>query len=323
MPSDPENERFHLFEGLTQFLVQVSHEAPLVLFIDDLQWASSLELVCHFSRNIGNQRVVMLSCYRDDVLKHNATLYNTVLAMNRERLFHSLSIEPLGQKEVAQLVFQRVNGATDPQLMGIVYQKTKGNPLFVEELLRLLQERQAFARTETGWQLKEPAAVETPESVKAVIIEHLERLGKDAEELLQTASVIGREFPLRVLGELVERDEKLLVEVMDRCEGARLIFPKRVPGEEIYSFAHDLMHEALYESIGTAQRRRHHLRVGQAMEKLYAPGLEDRYDALVHHFFEGNDLGKVVGYGELAAGRAISVHAYGKVVHLLDQVLEA
>jgi tetratricopeptide (TPR) repeat protein len=83
------------------------------------------------------------------------------------------------------------------------------------------------------------------------------------------------------------------------------------------------MQEALYESIGTAQRRRHHLRVGQAIEKLYAPRLEDRYDLLVHHFFEGNDLGKVAEYGELAAGRAIDVHAYGKAVHLLDQVLEA
>jgi tetratricopeptide (TPR) repeat protein len=207
--------------------------------------------------------------------------------------------------------------------MEVVYQKTEGNPFFVEELLRLLQERKALAHTEAGWQLKEPAAVETPESVKAVIIEHLEQLGNEAQELLQTASVIGREFPLRVLGELVERDEKLLVEVMDRCEGASLIFPKRVPGEEIYSFAHDLMQEALYESIGTAQRRRHHMRVGQAIEKLYAPRLEDRYDLLVHHFFEGNDLGKVVEYGELAAGRAISVHAYGKAVRLLDQVLEA
>ncbi len=320
--SDPESERLLLFEGLTQFFIHVSQEAPLVLFLDDLQWAPSIELLHHLSQNIGNQRLLTLAAYRDDELKENPGLWRTVLAMNRNRLFHPLPVNPLEEKEVEQMVSQRVEGASDSQLVEVVYHKTEGNPFFVEELLRLLQERKAIVHTEAGWQLKEPGSLETPESVKAVINEHLERLGKDAEELLRMASVIGREFPLGLLRELVDQSEETLIEVMDRCERAGLIDSKQVPGEEMYSFTHDLMQEALYESIGSARRRRHHLRTGQAIEKLYGTRLEARYDALAHHFFEGNSLEKAAEYGELAARRAISVHSYGKAVRLLEQTLD-
>ena len=320
---DPESERFFLFEGITQFLIRASEEDPLVLFLDDLQWASSIDLLHHLSQKIGNQRILVLGAYRDDELKQTPPLQRTLLAMNRQRLFHPLPVEALKQTEVAQLVSQRVNGATDAQLVGLIYNKTEGNPFFAEELLRLLQERKAIDRTEAGWRLKDLESVEIPESVKAVITEHLERLGEDAVELLQIASVIGRQFPLRLLRELVDKKEEAVVKVLDRCETAGLVVSHQARGEEIYNFTHDLLQETLYESIGPAQRRRHHLRIGQAVEKLYSTRLEERYDALANHFFEGNNLGKVVDYGGLAAERAFRVHAYGKAVQLLEQVLEA
>jgi DNA-binding winged helix-turn-helix (wHTH) protein/tetratricopeptide (TPR) repeat protein len=319
---DPDDERFRLFEGLTQFFIHLSRESPLALFLDDVQWASSIDLLHYLSRSIGSQKVLTLAAYRDDELKERPNLPSTVLAMNRERLFHPLPLKPLEQTEVAQLMSRTLEKNITSQLVDVIYRKTEGNPFFVEEVLRLLQERRAFVETDQGWEVKEPASLETPESVKAIINERLERLGKDAEEQLRMASVIGREFPLELLRQVIGESEDKLVEVMDRCEAAGLIIPKREPGQEIYGFTHDLMYEALYESIGTARRKRQHLSIGQAIETLYAKKLEDRYDALAHHFFEGNDLEQALHYSELAAERAISVHAYNRAVRLLEHALE-
>ena len=322
-PRNSEIETTHLLEAWTHLFVQISREVPLVLFLDDVQWASSLELLHHLTRNIGNQRVLALVAYRDDELKMNASPWKTVLAMNRERLFHPLPLESLEQKEVAQLISQKIERTIAPHLVDVLYQRTRGNPFFVEEVLRLLQERKVVVDTEAGVDLRESALLEMPESVKTVINERVESLGKNAVELLRMASVIGREFPLRVLEELAGKQENELIGAMDRCDKYGLIHSSSGLGEEKYAFTHDLLQEALYESIGPARRRRYHLRIAQVIEKLYAARLEDRYEILVYHFREGNDLENAVIYSHRAGVKAASHFAYREAVLYFEQALGA
>lgn len=322
-PQESEIERIRLLEAWTHLFVQLSREAPLALFLDDVQWAGSLELLHHLASNIGNQRVLALVAYRDDELRMNPNLWKTVLAMNRERLFHPLPLEPLEQKEVAQLIAQKVEKTIASHLVDVIYQRTRGNPFFVEEFLRLLQERKVIVDTEAGVDLRESASLEMPESVKAVINERVERLGKNAVELLRMASVIGREFPLRVLEEFAGDQEEELIGVTDRCERYGLIHSSSGLGEEKYAFTHDLLQEALYESIGPARRRRDHLRIAQVIEKLYASRLEDRYESLAYHFREGNDLEKAVIYSHRAGVKAALHCAYREAVLHFEQALGA
>ena len=322
-PQDSEVERTRLFEAWTHLFVQISMEAPLVLFLDDAKWAGSLELLHHLARNIGNQRILALVAYRDDELEMNPSPWKTILAMNRERLFHPLPLEPLEQKEVAQLISQKVEKTITPHLVDIIYQRTRGNPFFVEEVLRLLHERKVVVDTDAGVDLKEPASLAMPESVKTVINERVERLGKDAMELLRMASVIGREFHLRVIEEFAGDQEEKLISVMDRCERYGLVRSNSGLGEEKYAFTHELLQEALYETIGPARRRRYHLRIGQVIEKLYASRLEDKYESLAYHFREGNDLEKTVIYSHRAGVKAASHFAYREAVLYFEQALRA
>jgi DNA-binding winged helix-turn-helix (wHTH) protein/predicted ATPase len=320
---DSEIERTRLFEAWTHLFVQISREAPLVLFFDDVQWAGSLELLHHLASNIGNQRILALVACRDDELEMNPSLWKTILAMNRERLFHPLPLEPLEQRGVARLISQKVEKTITPHLVDVVYQRTRGNPFFVEEVLRLLQERKVIVDTEAGVDLKESVSLAMPESVKTVINERVERLGKDAVELLRMASVIGREFPLRVLEEFTGKQEEELIGVMDHCERYGLIHSSSGLGEEKYAFTHDLLQEALYETIGPARRRRYHLRIAQVVEKLYASRLEEQYEALAYHFYEGNDLEKAVIYSHRAGVKAASHFAYREAVPYFEQALRA
>jgi predicted ATPase len=193
----------------------------------------------------------------------------------------------------------------------------------VEEVLRLLQERKVIVDTGAGVDLKESASLAMPESVKTVINERVERLGKDAVELLRMASVIGREFPLRVLEEFAGKQEEELIGVMDHCERYGLIHSSSGLGEERYAFAHDLLQEALYETIGPARRRRYHLRIAQVIEKLYASRPEDWYEALAYHFHNGNDVEKAVIYSHRAGVKAASHCAYREAVLYFEQALDA
>ena len=322
-PQDSEIERSHRLEAWTHLFIQISREAPLVLCLDDVQWAGSLELLPHLARNIGNQRVLMLVAYRDDELKISPTLAKTVLEMNRERLFHPLPLDPLEQDEVAQLISQKIENTMAPRLVEVIYQRTHGNPFFVEEFLRLLQERKLIVHTAAGVDLREAASLELPESVKAVISERVERLGKNAVELLRMASVIGREFPLRVLEEFAGQKEEDVIGVMDGCEEAGVIASMREMGEEKYAFTHDLLQEALCESIGPARRRRYHLHIGEITEKLYAARLEDWYEALAYHFQKGNEVEKAVTYSHRSGVKAASHHAYREAVLHFEQALRA
>lgn len=320
---DPEAERNRLFDDLIEFLIQASREAPLVLFLDDLQWAPSVEPLRHLSEQIGNQPILTLAAYRDSELRENPSLWRTVLEMNRQRLFFPLPLKPLDQKGVAELLSQRVEGMTDSQLSELLYWKTQGNPFFLEELISLLQRRDVLVQTKTGWRLRDNASLEIPDSVKALVTEHLERLGKEAEELLRMAAVIGREFPSCLLREVMGWEEERIVTILDRCETARLVISRQMQAEEIYYFTHDLLQESLYDGIGRAQRRRQHLRIGQAIEELYAGRLEDRYDALAHHFCAGNNLTKAVEYCALAARAAAGVYAHDKAIVYFEQALSA
>jgi DNA-binding winged helix-turn-helix (wHTH) protein/tetratricopeptide (TPR) repeat protein len=320
---DAQSERLRLFDALTQFVVQVSRETPLVVFLDDLQWADSIEPLRHMASRIQDVQILVLAAYREDQLKEDSGLWQIVLDMNRERLFYSLRLRPLERIEVEQFISSVLRGGAGPPLVDMIYTKTGGNPFFVEEFLRLLLDSKAIVFADTGWELIDQSFLKTPESVKTVITERLGRLGTHAHELLKIASVIGRDFSLTLLNKLVGYQEETIVDLLDSCESSHLITSQLKAGEETYTFSHDLMQESLYESIGPARRRRQHLLVGQALEKLNSGTLEEHYDALAYHFNNGTDVEKAFTYSQLAGRRASAQFAYGKAAKYFEQVLEA
>lgn len=320
--NEPEAERSRRFEAIKMLFVRLSRDRPLVLFLDDLHWAPSIEMVHHLARGLEGERILVVAAYRDQEVREHPHLSQTILAMNRERLFHHLPIKPLAQNEVGDLIANLVDDTIIPQVAQMVFQKTEGNPFFVEELIRLLLERGAISETEGGWEVGDVDSWPLPDSLKLVIDERLERVGGGAEEVLAIASIIGREFPLRLLVELVEDEEDALIDIMDRCEEAGLVSSSLVGGEETYGFTHDLIQEALYKGIGPARRRRRHLRVGQSIEAIYSDTLDERSQVLAYHYLEGGDTTKALEYSVKAGEKAWQSSSWELAVSHLETALE-
>ncbi|UCE16315.1 MAG: tetratricopeptide repeat protein, partial [Candidatus Bathyarchaeota archaeon] len=324
----PEGERLRLFKAVTHFFINASKEAPLVLFLDNLQWAdlSTMQLLHHLGQSLRPERLTIVGAYRDLELKEREALSGCLLDMNRERLFHALPLKRLETSEVGVMVRQTFGDKVPPKLTKLVYEKSGGNPFFVEEILRSLAEERMIQPGEKGWIVPDVSRIRIPETIKAVVTQRLKRLDEACQRTLGLAAVVGREFDFQVLKEITGLEENQLVNHLDECLMNGLIQERRVPTGETYAFVDNQVRDVLYEGVSTVRRRRYHLQIGQILEKLHAKNLEEHADELAHHFEEGRDNAKALEYFLKAGDMARKVYAneeassyFESALNLLDR----
>ena len=142
-PLYPDMERDRLFEAVSQFISHISEIAPLVVVLDDLQWAdpSSLLLLQYLTRGIYRENLLLLGSYRDSEVEENNPLSPVLAELNRARLLQSVQLKRLSNDDVAQLIRQIFSQSEVPKdFCDRVYEKTGGNPFFVEEVIAALKE---------------------------------------------------------------------------------------------------------------------------------------------------------------------------------------
>jgi len=262
-----------------------------------------------------------MGAYRDLELKEKEALSRCLLNMNRERLFQALPLRRLEASEVGVMVRQTFGDKVPSELAKLVYEKSGGNPFFVEEILRSLAEEWMVQPGEKGWIVPDVSRIRIPDTVKAVVTQRLQRLDETCRRTLSLAAVVGREFDFQVLREITGLEEDQLVDHLDECLMNRLIQECRVPGREVYAFIDNQVRDVLYEGVSTVRRRRHHLQIGQILEKLHAKNLEEHADELAYHFREGGDDGKALEYFLKAGDGAMKVYANGEASSYFESAL--
>jgi predicted ATPase len=317
-------EHIRLYEAVAQFFVNISRESPLALFLDDLQWFddASMALLHHLVRAITTEHLLVVGSYRDLELEDRRSLCRSIAEINRERLSYALPLKRLAFDHVLQMVRQTFGEKVPDELPDLVYTKTEGNPFFVEEVLRSLVEEGAVYPIEKGWGVKDLSQVHVPRGIKEVLGKKLESLDEESSHVLSLAAVVGREFSFPVLREVIGLDEDRLIDIIDRCLQARLVVARHVLGEEVYAFADTQLRDVLYEAISPVRRRRHHLKVGEAMEHTHAGKIDDYLEALAYHFLEGNDLSKAIGYAQRAGDKAARLFAWDQARRYYETALK-
>jgi len=317
-------EHVRLYEAVAQFFVSISRETPLALFLDDLQWFddASMGLLHHMVRAITAEHLLVIGAYRDLDLEDQRSLSRSVAEINRERLSYALPLKRLAFDHVLQMVRQTFGEKVPGELPDLVYAKTEGNPFFVEEVLRSLVEEGAVYPVEKGWGVKDLSDVHVPRGIKEVAQKRLERLDEESSHVLSLAAVVGREFSFPMLREVTGLDEDRLIDIIDKCLQARLVVARHILGEEVYAFADTQLRDVLYEDISPVRRRRHHLKVGEAIENVYTGKTDDYLEALAYHFLEGNDLSKAVNYAQKAGDKAARLFAWDQARRYYETALK-
>ena len=261
-PAEPETDRYRLFEAVVGVLSSISARAPVLLVLDDLQWADrpTLLLLRHLARASHPARLLILGAYR--TTEATAESFADALAeLRSERLISEIEVGGLSELETAELVRRWTGEAPSLAFAHALHSETEGNPLFIEEIVRHLAEAGVRA-SEAG--ARELQRFGLPENVKQVIARRLGRLSAQATEWLRVAAVIGRDFEAGLHERVVALEEDEYLNALDEALSAGLVV--EAGADASYSFSHALIRETLYEGMSAARRARIHRRVGEALE---------------------------------------------------------
>jgi predicted ATPase len=315
-PVEEHQDRIRLYETVTQFFISISSEAPLLLLLDDMQLAdqSSMDLLEYFVRSTSGLRVLTACSYRAEEVQPDTPIYRTLMKLNKQRLLVSIQVKNLNKGETIDLIKQTFGEQTiSPEFADLIYQRTGGNPFFVEEVLRSLVEDGAIFRTEKGWDRKPVQEIVLPDSVKSILRSRLTRLGPETISLLTMASVIGSEFGFEVLREVTQTQEDALLERLEAAITAGLI--SEVPNrKDVFRFVDSRIRELLLGDLIQSRRTRYHVRIAEAMEKTYSKNLENYAETIATHFSKGGDTERTIKYSLMAGDRNRTIHAYDQAI---------
>jgi class 3 adenylate cyclase/tetratricopeptide (TPR) repeat protein len=294
----PQAIQARTFRILRQMILNAGRGNLVVLEIEDLHWVdkTSEDFLAFLVEGLVVSRMLLLATYRSGyrppwIEKSYAT---------------QITLSRLNEQE-SQAVVRSVLGQAENSdaLVDTVLSKAEGNPFFLEELARSV--------------LEHPDVL-VPDTIQGVLMARIDRLPEEHKRLLQTASVLGREFSLPLLTRVWEQDEELtrLLSDLKRWE---FFYEEPTAEEPRYLFKHALTQEAVYQTLLKSRRQSLHAAAGRAFEELHADRPEEVYHRLAYHWSEAGKAEKAVRYLVLFAGEAARRYAHSEAARALREAL--
>ena len=309
--------RFGFFDAVASFIYNTAGSQPTMLVLEDLHAAdeSSLLLLQFLARQDRGAHLLIVGTY-DDVAGRGKPDNERIL-FDTAREGRQLSLRGLDEDAVKLMYFKSSGDHPSDAIARAVHAASEGNPLFIDEAIRMLTTKGDIHRPDFS------VGFRVPEGARGIIRSRLEGLGDEVGELLSVASVIGREFDLTLLQLVVDIEMEALLEILTQAVSAGVISETSALGR--YAFTHILIRETLYEDLTAAKRMRLHRTVAETLEASYASALESRLPELAHHWFksaQAGDAAKTMRYAIQAADHALSQHAYEEAVRLYQRALK-
>jgi class 3 adenylate cyclase len=329
--TDADAGRYQLFAAVVGLVTRLSAQQPVVLVLEDLQWAdgASLQLLRHVVGADKPMRLVVMGSCRDSELSRSHPMVDTLAELHR--LGGITRVEVVGLDDAGVTAFIEAAGGreldeADLPLAAEVHRETGGNPFFVGEVLRHLADTGALTRDARGrWSATMPIdQMSLPPSVHAVIGGRVGRLGAAAEQLLSLAAVIGRDFDLDLLTATCGLADDDVLAVLDAAATSALVRElSDAPGH--YIFVHALIQHTLYDQLGRTRQARAHRQVAAALEVSCGDRPGARVGELARHWSAAprpEALPKALHYTRRAADDALAAFAPGDALAYYTQALD-
>ncbi|MES2522377.1 MAG: AAA family ATPase, partial [Gemmatimonadota bacterium] len=266
-------QRVRLHASILQFLAKLSEKGPLLLVLENLQWAdnASLELFHFLARQIDSRRILLVGSWNDTEREMPEALGAMMRSLRSLGAARDLHLGPLGLDDVVALLVGcfEANRETVLSFAGALHAATRGNPLFVEQTLRELMERGDLRRAGGVWVGWHVEPVTLPRTVRDVLRARLERLRPHARLLADWVAVIGTAAEHEVLMEVVGLASPELLAALDELRRDGIIEERAEGASVTYDVAHPMMRQALVELVGLARERSMHASIAGAMERVY------------------------------------------------------
>jgi class 3 adenylate cyclase/tetratricopeptide (TPR) repeat protein len=295
----PEAKQDRIIEAFKQIVLKISEIRPLILVYEDLHWVdkSSETVLKYVLKSIPGARILMLFTYRPEYVHtwggrsfHNQITLNRL--SNRESLVMISHL--LGTTEI------------ESDLEELVLEKAEGIPFFIEEFMKSLIQLKVIEKKNNRYHLaKDFQDVAVPSTIQDVIMARIDSLPEGAKEVLQTGSVIEREFSHPLIQRVTGLSEQELLSNLSALKDSELLYERGIYPELSYIFKHALTREVIYDSILTKRKRNFHAKVAYAIEDIYSENVSEHYGVLVEHFSKSEIYEKAAEYSKLASRKAI------------------
>lgn len=302
--------RHRFFEAMVRAIAEAPH--PLLLFIDDIQWADrdTLEWIRYFLRSDEPRWVLVVATLRLGEVPLEDRLDAVLLDLRRDGRLEEIPLEPLDVADTAALGAAVAGATLDPAAARALHRETEGHPLYIVEMMR----SKASARpASTG----SGARQSLPQRVLATIEARLAQLSSACRMVVGVAAVIGREFRMDLLAEGSGIGEDEAASALDELLERRLV---REQSDGSYDFSHANIREVAYAGLSSARRRLLHQRIARALI-VSAAGSTGSAAAIARHLEQGGLIEEAVPYYERAAEVANRIHAYEEAIGHLNQAL--
>ncbi|MEM3444952.1 MAG: tetratricopeptide repeat protein [Thermoplasmata archaeon] len=305
---DLARERGRILESLSKKIMEIESRVPVILIIDDLQWAdaASLSLFIYIARNISERRILLLAAYPDEAMKSekNPAFVNTVMQLRSEKLANVVELKPLSYEAILKLLEIEFGTWKIPEeIAKVIYEKTEGIPLFVTEFVRSIVEGNIYDPSTRELKVL-PEQLQMPPSVQAIIKTRLSTLSENARKLLTYASIYGRVFRYDVLEAIVELGTEELLDALDELLEKEFI---REETEETYRFVHNAIYETVFNEVIGVRKRIVHRKIGEALERLH--NTREYVPEIARHYYLAQEYNKAAPYALQSAEDFAKIYA--------------
>ncbi len=325
----PQEQMLRKFDEVAATLLALTRERPLLLMLDDLQWADddSIQLVRYLVRTMGSAPMVLLISLRPYSDSATGGASKLIADLDRMRgVTQVLRLQRLNPRQSEELLVNLLGGPIDAPTLESMHARSEGVPFFIEELARAYREAEALQLIDGTWTMTKLSGPGVPSSIQTLVERRLAQLEPECRSHLADAGIVGRRFRLSDVGQVLARvdsetlPEWQVAEYLQSAVDLGLLTEERPGSGYDFSFSHDQIRASLLGSTPRQRRRAIH---GALAQYLAEEGGTENLSMLAHHALEAGDQDLAVTSGLRAAESALGMSAPEEAVRLIDSTLTA
>jgi class 3 adenylate cyclase len=314
---DAPNRRRLAFAALRALAVRGAQLRPVVLVVEDLHWmdSGSEEFLGSLMESLAGVAIMLILTYR----------VGYAPPFGSRSYYSTINLTTLGDNETLAVARSVLGTADLPrEVLDALRQKAEGVPLFIEEVAKTLLDLGVVRREGDRLVLVSgPESIDVPETIHDIIMARLDRLGDEGKRTVQLASVIGRQFLVRLLSRVSGMSQEPVDGLLRELQSLELVYQQGLLPEPAYVFKHAVIQDVAYRSLLRERRRELHRSVAFALEELYPDRVAEHYEELAHHFSEGEEWAKAFEYMTRSGDRAREAFANTTALDWYGRALEA
>ncbi len=315
--------------SISNLFIALSHQKPLIIEVEDGHWfdESTIAFLRKFILQMRKHPMVMVltSRYLDNGSKPK---YLTAeLIQDADLYYEEIDLNLLDKSNLKEYAEHKLEGSLSQTFLNLLYRTTNGNPFYLEQILEYFTESEILKKENNVWTIKDES-IKLSDSMNAILMARVDRLSELVKETVKTAAVIGREFEVPILHEVMKSNQSFDSPTTDsknhldeQIKSAEKFQIWKAVNELKYIFRHSLLRETVYEMQLSSRLKELHGYIGTAIEVLYKNEIESKYEELSFHFDHAGDSKKALSYSRKAADVARNNYQNKKALSLYEKAL--